>query len=159
MTDNEKLKFVEIDNKQIIRTNIIANITDKFVQEGEKRFASIKDIISPPIKKTATVSIAEGNLIPLWVKLSKRTETAIFKNPHKTFKIADESFPNGVICLLPIIPVIKWGSELKANIPAKKYITKSVFIFSPPLLTCSNYLFKYYDFSSSSTAALAHSTS
>src|SRR3989344_6350789 len=101
----------------------------------EKRFASIKDIISPPIKKTATVSIAEGNLIPLWVKLSKRTAIAIFKNPHKTFKIADESFPNGVICLLPIIPVIKWGSELKANIPAKKYITKSVFIFSPPLLS------------------------
>mgnify|MGYP001583264061 CR=1 FL=1 len=39
--DNEKLKFLEIDNKQIIRTNIIANITDKFVQEGEKKFASI----------------------------------------------------------------------------------------------------------------------
>lgn len=39
--DNDRLKFLEINNKQIIRANIIANITDKFVQEGEKKFASL----------------------------------------------------------------------------------------------------------------------
>lgn len=39
--ENERLKFVEINNKQIIRVNIIANITDKFVQEGEKKYASL----------------------------------------------------------------------------------------------------------------------
>ncbi len=36
-----KLKFVEIENKQVTRVNVIANITDKFVQEGEKKYGSI----------------------------------------------------------------------------------------------------------------------
>ena len=39
--ENEKLKFVEIQGKQIIRVNVIANIIDKFIQEGEKKFGSI----------------------------------------------------------------------------------------------------------------------
>ena len=39
--ENERLRFIEINNKQVSRVNIIANIVDKFVQEGEKRFASI----------------------------------------------------------------------------------------------------------------------
>lgn len=37
----EKLKSLEIDGKQIVRVNIIANIIDKFIQEGEKKFGSI----------------------------------------------------------------------------------------------------------------------
>ncbi len=39
--EDERLRFVEINNKQVSRINIIANIVDKFVQEGEKKFASI----------------------------------------------------------------------------------------------------------------------
>ena len=39
--ENEKLRFLEINNKTIIRVNIIANVIDKFVQEGEKKYASI----------------------------------------------------------------------------------------------------------------------
>ncbi len=39
--ENERLKYLEIDNRQIYRANIIANIIDKYVQEGEKKFASI----------------------------------------------------------------------------------------------------------------------
>jgi len=37
----ERFKCLELDNKQVVRVNIIANIVDKFVQEGEKKFASI----------------------------------------------------------------------------------------------------------------------
>lgn len=37
----ERFKALELDSKQIIRVNLIANITDKFVQEGEKKFASV----------------------------------------------------------------------------------------------------------------------
>lgn len=37
----ERFKALELDNKQVIRVNLIANITDKFIQEGEKKFASI----------------------------------------------------------------------------------------------------------------------
>ncbi len=39
--ENERLRFIEINNKQVSRVNIIANIVDKFIQEGEKKFASI----------------------------------------------------------------------------------------------------------------------
>ncbi len=39
--ENEKLRFLEIDNKTILRVNLIANVIDKFVQEGEKKFASV----------------------------------------------------------------------------------------------------------------------
>jgi len=37
----ERLKHVEIEGKQAVRVNILANIIDKYVQEGEKKFASI----------------------------------------------------------------------------------------------------------------------
>lgn len=37
----ERFKALEADNKQIVRVNLIANIVDKFVQEGEKKFASL----------------------------------------------------------------------------------------------------------------------
>src|SRR3989338_1459640 len=37
----ERFKCLELDNKQVVRVNIIANIVDKFIQEGEKKFASI----------------------------------------------------------------------------------------------------------------------
>ena len=39
--ENERLKALEIDNNQISRVNIIANIVDKFIQEGEKKFGSL----------------------------------------------------------------------------------------------------------------------
>ncbi|MEK6933527.1 MAG: OB-fold nucleic acid binding domain-containing protein [Nanoarchaeota archaeon] len=39
--ENERLKFLEIESKQIVRINIIANVIEKFVQEGERKFASI----------------------------------------------------------------------------------------------------------------------
>ncbi len=39
--ESEKLKYIELNNKKIIRANIIANIIDKYHQTGEKKFASI----------------------------------------------------------------------------------------------------------------------
>ena len=39
--ENDRLKFLEAQNKQVIRVNLIANIIDKFIQEGEKKFGSI----------------------------------------------------------------------------------------------------------------------
>ncbi len=39
--EGEKLKYVEIDGKNAVRVNVIANIIDKYVQDGEKKFASI----------------------------------------------------------------------------------------------------------------------
>lgn len=37
----ERLKHLEIDGKNIVRVNLIANVTDKFIQDGEKKFGSI----------------------------------------------------------------------------------------------------------------------
>jgi uncharacterized protein len=37
----ERLKHIEINDKTVVRVNIIANIVDKYIQEGEKKFGSI----------------------------------------------------------------------------------------------------------------------
>ncbi len=41
ITDGERLKFIEVNGMNIARTNIIANVIDKYIQEDEKKFASI----------------------------------------------------------------------------------------------------------------------
>ncbi len=41
IVENERLKHLEQHNKQIVRINLIANIIDKYIQEGEKKFGSI----------------------------------------------------------------------------------------------------------------------
>jgi RPA family protein len=37
----ERFRFLELGDKRVIRVNIIANVIDKFVSEGEKHWASI----------------------------------------------------------------------------------------------------------------------
>lgn len=37
----DRFKCLELAEKQIVRVNIIANIIDKFIQDGEKKFASV----------------------------------------------------------------------------------------------------------------------
>jgi len=39
--DADRFKFLEYESKQIVRVNLIANIIDKYVQDDEKKFASI----------------------------------------------------------------------------------------------------------------------
>lgn len=39
--DGERLRSIEINGKQVVRVNLIANIIDKFIQEGEKKFGSL----------------------------------------------------------------------------------------------------------------------
>jgi len=39
--DADKFKFLELEDKHIARVNLIANIIDKYVQEGEKKFGSL----------------------------------------------------------------------------------------------------------------------
>jgi len=37
----DKLKFLEINSSQVFRVNIIANLVDKYIQDGEKKFSSL----------------------------------------------------------------------------------------------------------------------
>lgn len=39
--EGEKLKFLSIGEKQASRVNLIANIVDKYIQDGEKKFGSL----------------------------------------------------------------------------------------------------------------------
>jgi len=39
--DADKFKFLEIGDRQVYRVNVIANVIEKYVQEGEKKFASL----------------------------------------------------------------------------------------------------------------------
>ncbi|MFA5061422.1 MAG: OB-fold nucleic acid binding domain-containing protein [Candidatus Pacearchaeota archaeon] len=41
MSDEGKFLFLELGDKKLVRVNIIANCVDKFVQEGEKKYASV----------------------------------------------------------------------------------------------------------------------
>jgi DNA polymerase III alpha subunit len=41
IVDGERLKFIETNGKNVARVNLIANVVDKFVQDDEKKFASI----------------------------------------------------------------------------------------------------------------------
>ncbi|MDD5192720.1 MAG: OB-fold nucleic acid binding domain-containing protein [Candidatus Nanoarchaeia archaeon] len=38
---NQRLQFIELGNRRILRVNIIGNVVDKFESEGERKFASI----------------------------------------------------------------------------------------------------------------------
>jgi RPA family protein len=37
----DKLKHLEIGDKQVVRANIVANVIDKYIQDGEKKFGSL----------------------------------------------------------------------------------------------------------------------
>ncbi len=39
--DGEKLKMLELGDKNVVRTNVVANVVDKYIQDGEKKFGSI----------------------------------------------------------------------------------------------------------------------
>lgn len=41
MMSEGKFLFLELGNKKVVRVNILANCVDKFIQEGEKQFASL----------------------------------------------------------------------------------------------------------------------
>lgn len=41
IVDGEKLRFIESNGKNIARVNLIANVVDKYIQDDEKKFASI----------------------------------------------------------------------------------------------------------------------
>ena len=39
--NDERFKLLEFNNKEVVRVNVIANIIDKFIQEGEKKYATL----------------------------------------------------------------------------------------------------------------------
>jgi len=39
--EGERLAHLDIEGKQVIRTNVIANVIDKFIQEGEKKYGAM----------------------------------------------------------------------------------------------------------------------
>jgi RPA family protein len=39
--DGDRLKFIDVNGMNVARVNIIANVVDKFIQEGEKKFGSL----------------------------------------------------------------------------------------------------------------------
>ena len=41
MGDGGKFLFLELDEKKVVRINILANCVDKFVQDGEKKYATL----------------------------------------------------------------------------------------------------------------------
>lgn len=41
MMNEGKFMFLELGDKKVVRVNILANCVDKFIQEGEKQFASL----------------------------------------------------------------------------------------------------------------------
>lgn len=54
LLDGDRFRALELGDKQVVRVNVIANIIDKYVQEGEKKYAVITlDDASGQIKAKA----------------------------------------------------------------------------------------------------------
>lgn len=41
MSDEGKFLFLELGDKKVVRVNVIANCVDRFIQEGDKKYASV----------------------------------------------------------------------------------------------------------------------
>jgi RecG-like helicase len=41
IANEERFLFLELGDKKVVRVNVIANVVDKFVNEGEKKYASL----------------------------------------------------------------------------------------------------------------------
>src|SRR3989344_5692076 len=41
LLEGDRLKSLDVGDKQVVRVNLIANIVDKYIQEGEKKFGSL----------------------------------------------------------------------------------------------------------------------
>jgi len=41
MRDGEKFLFLEMGDRKVVRVNVLANCVDKYIQEGERQFASL----------------------------------------------------------------------------------------------------------------------
>ena len=41
--DGERIKHIDIHGKEAVRVNIIANVVEKYIQEGEKKYGSINN--------------------------------------------------------------------------------------------------------------------
>src|SRR3989338_10538680 len=39
--ENERIKNIEVNGKKVVRVNAIANVIEKYIQEGEKKYGSI----------------------------------------------------------------------------------------------------------------------
>jgi len=39
--DNDRFSFLELGNRNIVRVNVVANVIERYINEGEKRFASL----------------------------------------------------------------------------------------------------------------------
>lgn len=39
--ENERMNFLELENKQIIRANVVANVVEKYKSEGEKKYLAL----------------------------------------------------------------------------------------------------------------------
>lgn len=94
----EKLKSLDVDGKNIVRVNVIANITDKYIQEGEKKFGSLTiDDASGQIKLKAFgddvdkfVNFNQGDTV-LVVGLLRHWNNEIYLTPE-IMKKKDPSF-------------------------------------------------------------------
>lgn len=39
--ENERLKHMELGDKQVVRVNLVANVIEKYIQEGERKYGTI----------------------------------------------------------------------------------------------------------------------
>lgn len=39
--ENEKLKYISVAGKNVVRVNLVANVVEKYIQDGEKKYGSL----------------------------------------------------------------------------------------------------------------------
>jgi hypothetical protein len=95
--DADKFKFLELEEKHVVRVNLIANVIEKYVQEGEKKFGSLTlDDGTGQIKVKAFGEevdkfnqFIQGDTI-LTVGLLRSWNNEVYMNPEILRKISPE---------------------------------------------------------------------
>jgi len=90
----ERFRFLELGNKHIIRVNIIANVIDKYVSEGEKKYVTLTvDDASGQIRLKAfgeeaakIAEFAQGDTI-LIIGVLRSYNSELYINPEITKKV------------------------------------------------------------------------
>jgi RPA family protein len=90
----ERFRFLELGNKKIVRVNIIANIVDKYISEGEKKYINITiDDASGQIRLKAfgeeaikLSELAQGDTI-LIIGVLRSYNGELYINPEITKKV------------------------------------------------------------------------
>lgn len=124
-----KLLFLELGDKRIVRVNVIANVVDKYFNDGEKKYASITiDDASGQLKLkafgddiTALKDITQGDTLQI-VGLMREYNSELYITPE----VAKKVDPKWLLVRKLEIQNLKKDIPLSPNAPVRDIILEKI---------------------------------